>query len=75
MTTTEQGELCNCGSGKERFALVDAAGIFCRYVCDDCEEQQRARYNPAIFALGTRYAMTGEEADIWAEIRSYDNES
>lgn len=67
-------KLCNCGSGKERFELVDAAGIFCRYVCDDCEARERARYNPVIFSPATRYAMTGEEADIWAEINSYDDD-
>lgn len=40
---------CRCGSGKDRYELVDAAGIFCCYVCADCEEQERKRYNPKVF--------------------------
>ena len=57
-------KLCPCGSGLERFELVDAAGIFCTFVCDDCEAGKRARYNPAIFDERGRYAMSGEENDI-----------
>jgi hypothetical protein len=40
---------CNCGSGKCRYELRDAAGIFCAYVCEDCEEKKKASYNPRIF--------------------------
>jgi hypothetical protein len=55
---------CHCGSGKERYELIDAAGIFCAFVCEDCEEAKRARYDPAIFESGTPYAVTGEEEYI-----------
>lgn len=41
--------LCTCGSGKHRFALTDARGIFCTYVCDDCEAAKAATYRPEIF--------------------------
>ena len=58
---------CNCGSGRERYALVDAAGIFCTYVCERCEAEKRSHYNTSIFAGGTRYAMTAEEEDIGYE--------
>jgi hypothetical protein len=55
---------CNCGSGHERYALTDAAGIFCAYVCDDCEDKVRARYNPAIFGGNSAYASSGDEAAL-----------
>jgi hypothetical protein len=42
--------LCKCGSGKDRFDLEDAAGIFVNYVCDDCEEEVKSRYRPEVFA-------------------------
>lgn len=40
---------CNCGSGKPRYELVDAAGLFCTFVCEKCEAEKRKRYNPKIF--------------------------
>jgi hypothetical protein len=40
---------CTCGSGKHRYELVDAAGIFCTYVCEDCEEKKKSGYDPRIF--------------------------
>lgn len=43
---------CMCGSGKPRRALNDARGIFCGYVCDDCEESVRAKFRPEIFDDG-----------------------
>lgn len=52
---------CRCGSDKPRFALHDAAGIFCTYVCDACEDETRKRYNPAIFEGSSAYAVTGDE--------------
>lgn len=55
---------CSCGSGHERYELNDSAGIFCAYVCEKCEETVRKRFNPAIFEPASRYASTGEEADI-----------
>lgn len=56
--------LCSCGSGLWTHDLVDAAGNYCRQVCDTCEGVVRARYRQAIFDLGSTYAATGEEADI-----------
>ena len=41
--------LCRCGSGKERFELRDARGIFCDYVCSDCHGEKKAKYRPEIF--------------------------
>jgi hypothetical protein len=57
-------KLCSCGSGKPRRQLCDAAGIFCCYVCDDCEAERRKGYRPEIFEPGTPYAASGNEADI-----------
>jgi len=42
-------DLCSCGSGKERFELTDARGIFCGYVCDDCVGEMSAKFRPEIF--------------------------
>ena len=56
--------ICNCGSGKPRYELRDAAGIFCCYVCEECENDKRERYNPGIFRAGTAYAASGTEEDI-----------
>ena len=44
---------CRCGSGKPRRELKDAHGIFCGFVCDDCEADKRREFDPAIFDLGT----------------------
>jgi len=40
---------CPCGSGHQRHELLDAQGIFCAFVCDDCEAEKRRRFNPDIF--------------------------
>jgi len=40
---------CPCGSKKPCEALYDARGIFCAFVCDDCEEETRKRYRSEIF--------------------------
>lgn len=58
---------CLCGSGKARYELNDAAGIFCCFVCEDCEGEKRKRYNPAIFRNRSRYAATGNEEDLWGD--------
>lgn len=57
-------KLCGCGSGKPRYDLTDAAGIFCQFVCVDCEAKVRKKYNPAIFEEGSSYAASGEEKDL-----------
>lgn len=35
---------CPCGSGKFKHELYDARGIFCCYMCDDCEKKKREHY-------------------------------
>lgn len=57
-------KLCPCGSGEYRRDLKDAAGIFCTFVCDKCEDAKRAKFNPAIFDGRLDYARSGEEEDI-----------
>lgn len=57
-------KVCPCGSGLERDELTDAAGIFCCFTCAKCEREKRAKFNPAIFAEGSAYSMSGEEEDI-----------
>jgi hypothetical protein len=58
---------CNCGSGKDRYDLTDAAGIFCAFVCDDCVDRVKAKYNPRIFDGCSRYASSGDEQDLWID--------
>lgn len=55
---------CTCGSGHSRYELRDAAGIFCTFVCDVCEDEKRAKYNPAIFEGTHPYASSGDEQDL-----------
>jgi len=64
---------CRCGSGHNRFELRDAAGIFCTFVCDACEDKVKRTYNPAIFESRSAYAHTGEEADIDGGYEPYEN--
>ena len=40
---------CRCGSGLERYELVDAQGIFCSFVCEKCEKKVKSKYRPCIF--------------------------
>lgn len=61
------GKTCTCGSNLWRHELLDAAGLFCGYVCDQCEDDKRAQFNPTIFESGTPYAMTGEEEDLFID--------
>jgi hypothetical protein len=55
---------CNCGSGKPRRPLFDAAKIFCCFVCDQCEEKKKREFKGIIFDPKTKYAKTGKEEDI-----------
>ena len=55
---------CRCGSGKERFELVDIQGIFCTYVCDDCEKAEKAKYRPEMF---TGYSQADVDEPIEPE--------
>jgi hypothetical protein len=55
---------CFCGSGHDRYALYDARGIFCAYVCDACVEAKRATYRPEIFEDSSYDAPDlGDDAD------------
>lgn len=40
---------CPCGSGKSCYPLNDARGIFCSYICVDCEKEVRNKYRSEIF--------------------------
>ena len=46
MTEPPEPHVCPRGS---RWALNDARGIFCCWVCDDCETEKRPRYCSDIF--------------------------
>ena len=37
-------KLCSCGSNEPRYDLIDARGIFCCYVCDECKLRKALRY-------------------------------
>ena len=39
----------NCESGKFPYILTDNMGCSCGYVCEDCEEEKKKKYNPDIF--------------------------
>lgn len=45
----ESINMCPCGSGEKKYALNDARGIFCCYVCSKCEEEKRSHYRTDIF--------------------------
>ena len=36
--------LCPCGSGLERWELRDARGLFCCFICAECEERKRRAF-------------------------------
>ena len=40
---------CTCGSGLPRYDLTDARGIFCCYVCDECEDRKMETYRVEVF--------------------------
>lgn len=42
-------KICTCGSGKERYELLDASAVFVCFVCQDCEKEKKAQYDPRIF--------------------------
>lgn len=62
-----EGSPCGrCETGKPRRALYDGNGLFCSYVCDDCEAKVRARYRPEI--MNRPYnADDVDDEDIWGE--------
>ena len=42
-------QMCPCGSGEFPRELKDARGIFCGYVCNECEAGKRAEFRDDIF--------------------------
>ena len=40
---------CPCGSGEYCEPLYDARGIFCSYVCDECEDHAKKEFKPSVF--------------------------
>lgn len=40
---------CPCGSGEPREELIDARGIFCCFMCSNCEQEKRNRHRADIF--------------------------
>lgn len=56
--------LCNCGSGQESYELLDAQGIYCARVCEECEPLVRGRYRPEIFS---GYSQADVDEPIEAE--------
>jgi hypothetical protein len=41
--------LCSCNSGKYRYAINDARGIFVNYGCDKCYHEKIKGYRSDIF--------------------------
>ena len=56
-------KLCRCGSGEERYALHDARGIFCTFVCEKCEPRRREEFRCEIFTNPNHEAGEAIEAD------------
>jgi hypothetical protein len=46
---------CSCGSGLTKYALYDARGAFCTYVCTECEEKREKEFRPEIFTNANYY--------------------
>jgi len=40
---------CSCGSGLDKYDLIDARGIFVAYVCDVCIDEVKSHFRPEIF--------------------------
>jgi hypothetical protein len=49
MSAALKTDSCGCGSGLTRYALHDARGIFCGYICERCEAKTKSKYRPDIF--------------------------
>lgn len=41
--------MCENCNENGKYPLVDARGIFCTYVCHECEAEARKTYRPEIF--------------------------
>ena len=58
---------CPCGSGEYCWALNDARGIFCSFVCAMCEAEVKSGFRPEIFSDGnyeTDEDIEPEDGDI-----------
>jgi len=56
-----------CDHPKGRRPLYDARGIFCAYVCDDCERDVRRKFRPDIFENPSYWAdepIEGDGSDV-----------
>jgi hypothetical protein len=58
----------NCESDNIPFVLYDKMGMSCGYVCHECIEEKKSKYDPCIFKDDTReyrqkVADYGEEFD------------
>tara|TARA_R110002012_G_scaffold79909_2_gene202935 strand:+ start:8230 stop:8439 length:210 start_codon:yes stop_codon:yes gene_type:complete len=49
MPRQEYVDECRCGSGLPFSWLKDCQGIPLKDVCDECEDEARAKYNPWVF--------------------------
>lgn len=63
--TIREGQPCGCGSKKPRRELLDGNGLFCAYVCDDCEQRVRSRYRSEI--MNRAYNANDVDEDIWGD--------
>ena len=54
---------CHCGSGLPSRELLDARGIYCSRVCDECEQRVRQQFRPDIFTDSNYWADEPIEED------------
>ena len=50
---TFENKCPNCGNHKPKYMLYDGAGIECGYVCDNCVEDKKSKYDPSVFKQDT----------------------
>ena len=52
---------------EQRYALYDARGIFCAYVCEHCEDAQRSKYRADVMTNSNYHAdeAIDAEAEWW----------
>ena len=54
---------CRCGSGEDHYPLMDARGIFCGYVCSQCETQYKKKFRPEVFTNPNYWTTENVEED------------
>ena len=61
------GASCRCWSGLPSFELLDARGIYCGRVCDQCERVKRMEFRPEIFSDSDYHTdePVGDERNDW----------